>query len=142
MACVRAFSMAVTAKYLPRPIEKPPKTGVHATRMQHECNTKKEGAAAPSVLLPFLIRYEFSHKPLDSLSLAYPGAVTRLLKLFRKRTVHLKTLRDVAILRVPTILRPFFTHRLSLHARNAARPSSPATMAITIITSMFICFLE
>ena len=41
MACVRAFSMAVTAKYLPRPIEKLPKTGAHATRMQHECNTKR-----------------------------------------------------------------------------------------------------
>ena len=106
--------------------------------MQHE----KEGAAAPSVLLLFLIRYELSHKSLDSLSLAYPGAVTRLLKLFRKRTVHLKTLRDVTIFLVPTILRPLFTHRLSLHARNAARPSIPATMAITIITSMFICFLE
>ena len=106
--------------------------------MQHE----KEGAAAPSVLIPFLIRYELSHKPLDSLSLAYPGAVTRLLKLFRKRTVHLKTLRDVAIFFVPTILRPLFTHRLSLHARNTALPSSPATIAITIIASMFICFLE
>ena len=138
MACVRAFSMAVTAKYLLRPMEKLPKTGAHTTRMQHE----KEGAAAPSVLLLFLIRYELSHKSLDSLSLAYPGAVTRLLKLFRKRTVHLKTLRDVAIFRVPTILRPLFTHRLSLHARNTARPSNPATIAITIITSMFICFLE
>lgn len=63
--------------------------------MQHECNTnatRKEGAVAPSVLLRFLIRYELSHKSLDSLSLAYPSAVTRLLKLFRKRTVHLKTL--------------------------------------------------
>ena len=32
--------------------------------------------------LLFLIRYELSHKPPDSLGLAYPGAVTRLLKLF------------------------------------------------------------
>mgnify|MGYP000996218879 CR=1 FL=1 len=46
--------------------------------MQHE----KEGAVAPSVLLLFLIRYELSHKPPDSLRLAYPGAVTRLLKRF------------------------------------------------------------
>nr|DAV82532.1 MAG TPA: hypothetical protein [Caudoviricetes sp.] len=39
-------------------------------------------ATRPSVSLPFLIRYELPHKPLDSLGLAYPGAVTRLLKLF------------------------------------------------------------
>ena len=71
--------------------------------------TRKEGAAAPSVLLPFLIRYELSHKSLDSLSLAYPGAVTRLLKLFCKRTVHSKTPRNVSVLFIPAILCPLFT---------------------------------
>ena len=39
-------------------------------------------ATRPPVSLPFLIRYELPHKPLDSLGLAYPGAVTRLFKLF------------------------------------------------------------
>ena len=76
------------------------------------CNTdatRKEGALAPSVLLPFLIRYELSHKSLDSLSLAYPGAVTRLLKLFRKRTIHPKTPRNVSVLFIPAILCPLFT---------------------------------
>ena len=73
--------------------------------MQHE----KEGAAAPSVLLLFLIRYELSHKSPDSLSLAYPGAVTRLLKLFCKRTVHSKTPRNVSVLLIPAILCPLFT---------------------------------
>lgn len=50
------------------------------TVVGYTCNTnatRKEGAVAPSVLLPFLIRYELSHKSLDSLSLAYPSAVTR-----------------------------------------------------------------
>ena len=82
------------------------------TVVGYTCNTnatRKEGAITPSISFLFLVYYELPHELLNGFSLTHSHAVTRLLKLFCKRTVHSKTLRDVSVLLIPAILRPLFT---------------------------------